>query len=180
MKTLTLTTGQEVHIYDDVFTMDECYMFNIFAQNSLFRCDYNSSTLNEHRTYAMLTSPYSDQDVENFGIFKSKNFEKVKGSLGERMRQTSWLTLVRLMPEVYFHCDAPEPISKTMIYYVNLEWNSNHGGETIICNSNGEPELAIATKPNRIAIYDSNLMHKPSGLSPKSPPNRFTFVSIFK
>lgn len=179
-KILTLSTGQKIYIYDDVFDADECYMFNLFAQNSLFRCDYNSSTLNEHKTYAVLTSSFSDQDVDNFGIFKSKNFEKASEPLKGLTRQTSWLTLIKMMPEVYYHCDAPEPHAMTLLFYANMQWDSNYGGETIICNSHGEPEYAIATKPNRIAIYNSNLMHKPSGLSPKSPPNRFTFVSIFK
>lgn len=180
MKTLTLSTGENVYIYDDVFEAHECDHYNHFAQNSLFRCGFNSSTIHENMTFASLSSPYSDEDVDRFGMFNSKNFRKVDSHFNGLKRQASWLTLIRMMPEVYFHCDATEPHAMTMIYYVNMEWNKNYGGETIICNSMGEPELAIAAKPNRLAIYNSNLMHKPSGLSPKSPPNRFTFVSIFK
>lgn len=179
-KELKLSTGESVYVYDDVFSADECYTMNLFAQNSLFRCDYNSSILLEHKTYATLTSNYNEEDVANFGIYKSKNFDKVRHHFKDKACQISWLTLIKMMPEVYYHCDAPEPHSLTLLYYVNMQWDPNYGGETIICNSKGDPELAIATRPNRIAIFNSNLMHRPSGLSPISPPNRFTFVSIWK
>lgn len=183
MKTLTLTTGENVYIYDDVFDANECEYYNKFAQNSLFKCNYNSSMLNEHMTYAALTSPFNDKDVENFQFFQSKNFGKVKHHFKNMHRFVSWITLIKMMPEVYYHVDDSNSTNSntmSMIYYVNMEWNINYGGETIICNSKGEPELAIATKPNRIAIYSSKLMHKPSGISPKAFPNRFTFVSLFK
>lgn len=179
-KVFTLTTGDPVYVYDEVFAPNECYHFNLFAQNSLFRCDYNSSVLNENMTYATLTSPYNDADVDNFGFFKSKNYEKISKHFDGLERKSSWMTLIKMMPEVYYHVDQVDPQGMTLLFYVNMEWNLHYGGETIICNNKGEPELAIATKPNRVVIYSSALMHKPSGLSPKSPPNRFSFVSTFK
>jgi hypothetical protein len=179
-ETRSLSTGQTIHIYDGLFDACECEHYNKFAQDSLYRCGFNSSSLFEHMTFSSLTSMYNDNDVQRFGLFNSKNYDKVSHHFQGMKREASWMTLVKLMPELYYHCDDNEPDTMTLLYYVNLDWNINYGGETIICNSSGDPEIAIATRPNRLIVYNSNLMHKPSGLSPKSHPNRYTFVSVFK
>ena len=127
-----------------------------------------------------MASHLNDIDLEYFGFFKSYNIKPIMDKLGDRQRFKSWITLFKYMPDVYYHIDNDELTSKTLLYYCNIVWEPNYGGETIICNPKGEPELAIASRPNRVVLFDSYLPHKPTGLSPLAAGNRFSFVSIFK
>ena len=131
-ETRLLTTGHIVDIFDDVFDYSECNNFNLFCQSTGYYCT-NSSPLAEHNTNGGMASHLNDIDLEYFGFFKSYNIKPIMDKLGDRQRFKSWITLFKYMPDVYYHIDNDELTSKTLLYYCNIVWEPNYGGETIIC-----------------------------------------------
>jgi len=70
--------------------------------------------------------------------------------------------------DTYFpHRDSP-PESKnvTVLYYGNLIWQPDWGGETIFYNDEGDAEIAVSPRPNRVVVSRGAILHKagvPSG-----------------
>ena len=61
----------------------------------------------------------------------------------------------------YMHrdCDAHEP-HVTALYYANLEWQPDWGGETIYYNDEQDAELAVMPKPGRLLIARGAILHR--------------------
>ena len=73
----------------------------------------------------------------------------------------------------YFHIDAELGI--TCLYYPTKSWNYDDGGETqFILNDEIKGVLPI---PNRIVIFDSNILHKATSFRNK---HRFTVALKYK
>jgi SM-20-related protein len=61
----------------------------------------------------------------------------------------------------YLHrdCGAHEP-HVTALYYANLEWQPDWGGETIYYNDDEDAELAITPRPGRLVIARGAVLHR--------------------
>jgi hypothetical protein len=61
----------------------------------------------------------------------------------------------------YLHRDcAPHEPHVTALYYANLEWKPDWGGETIYYNDAEDAELAITPRPGRLVIARGALLHR--------------------
>jgi hypothetical protein len=47
----------------------------------------------------------------------------------------------------------------TFLYYPNLNWDINHGGETMFFNEESEVAFTSKYKPNRLLVFDARLKH---------------------
>lgn len=56
-------------------------------------------------------------------------------------------------------CAAHEP-HVTALYYANLEWQPDWGGETIYYNDNEDAELAVQPRPGRLVIARGAVLHR--------------------
>ena len=56
------------------------------------------------------------------------------------------------------HRDRPGGI--TALYYANTQWKENWMGETIFYDEHREPVQALAPKPGRLALFDSEIVHR--------------------
>lgn len=70
---------------------------------------------------------------------------------------------------------------KTLLYYINDDWNENSGGETLFKNFYNDDIIAVGFKPGRVVIFDATIEHKPS-LATFIPGNnpRSVFVIMFR
>lgn len=79
------------------------------------------------------------------------------------------------------HVDAPTTGQGiTMLVYPNLEWGSNHGGETVFYEEDGTEMVYLNPYvPGRICIFDGSVPHcaKPQALT--GPKYRFTIACKF-
>lgn len=48
----------------------------------------------------------------------------------------------------------------TALYYANLEWNMDWGGETIYYNDDEDAELAILPRPGRLVVARGAILHR--------------------
>lgn len=72
----------------------------------------------------------------------------------------------------YFHKDGESGI--TCLYYSNIEWNINDGGETQFII--GDEMTGILPIPNRMVCFDANLLHKATSFRNK---HRFTIATKY-
>ena len=63
--------------------------------------------------------------------------------------------------DVYFpHRDCDQRLSNvTVLYYGNLNWHSDWGGETIFYNDQHDAELAVTPRPGRIVASRGAILH---------------------
>jgi hypothetical protein len=61
----------------------------------------------------------------------------------------------------YLHRDCgPHEAHVTALYYANLEWKPDWGGETLYYNDEEDAELAITPRPGRLVIARGALLHR--------------------
>jgi hypothetical protein len=61
----------------------------------------------------------------------------------------------------YIHRDcAPSERHVTALYYANLEWKPDWGGETIYYTDDEDAEYAISPRPGRLVIARGALLHR--------------------
>lgn len=69
---------------------------------------------------------------------------------------------------------------KTLLLYVNKEWNRNWGGETVFFDDQGvEIEYVTPFVPGRIIVFDSDIPHMAKEQSSLGPSYRFTLAIKF-
>lgn len=62
----------------------------------------------------------------------------------------------------YFaHRDCPETsLNVTVLYYANLIWQTDWGGETIFYDDNEDAALAVSPKPGRLVVARGAILHR--------------------
>lgn len=61
----------------------------------------------------------------------------------------------------YMHRDCPAQFRHvTALYYANLEWKPDWGGETIYYNDDEDAEYAILPRPGRLVIARGAILHR--------------------
>ena len=61
----------------------------------------------------------------------------------------------------YTHRDcAPEEPHVTILYYANLEWHPDWGGETIYYNDEEDAELVVMPRPGRLVVARGAVLHR--------------------
>ncbi|HEY2010234.1 MAG TPA: 2OG-Fe(II) oxygenase [Rhizomicrobium sp.] len=61
----------------------------------------------------------------------------------------------------YAHRDCDEAsCNVTVLYYGNLEWHADWGGETLFFNEKHDAELAITPRPGRFVVSRGAILHR--------------------
>lgn len=191
-KTIKTSSGRQILIVDNFFALSQIRAFKDFVENSNYRLGTVVSTNFEHFTKSetFYKSDYSIEDVNNFGILNEIQ-NKFSKYLINREITVSWV-YASFSNRIRLHCDAndlaynkvPKNLADckflTFLFYCNLSWDSDDGGETIFCDDSAEAEIAVAYKPNRFIIFDSFIPHKAAMARPSSNDPRFSFVCGLK
>ena len=170
-----------ISILDDCFTMDQRIHFYDFLKNSFYKIGTGASDSIEEQSHAVLKSYFSDEDVQSFGFFKYLP-EGIQTMLYAMQRTRNYSYLSDHKFKTHFHVDKPLGNDHlTLLYYANLKWDPDWGGETSFANDDlSEIEFTSLYKPGRIIIFDSTIPHKSNCVSQDSPEFRFTYVANFR
>lgn len=77
----------------------------------------------------------------------------------------------------YLHRDSfPEEQHVTALYYANLEWQPDWGGETIYYNDDEDAELAITPRPGRLVVARGAILHRGNVPSRACYEERYTLA----
>jgi len=177
---LTLSTGENIHIFDNVFNSCETQRIRSYVETSVYKLGRVSfPTINLDQT-SFFQSMYTSEDMEKLEFNKSNNVNNIfKNYLVQQHIARQWVNVATHLTDYRFHTDSLYPGNKTLMYYVNTKWDSDWGGETLFKNTNGELEKAVEFKPNRMVLFDSHLSHKPTQTSINADMYRFIMVMQF-
>jgi Rps23 Pro-64 3,4-dihydroxylase Tpa1-like proline 4-hydroxylase len=175
-----MSTGEEIFIYDNVFTYRESSHIQDIVEGSYFKLGTRSSQSVNSKQTTFFQSIYSKEDI-NLLQLNTDNFNSIvnKHSCND-MYVKAWVTATTHLTDYNFHLDDRSLNAKTFLYYTNDTWSDEWGGETLFKNSNNEVEIAVSCKPNRMVVFHSHIGHKPSNLSINSDLYRFILVMQFK
>ena len=180
MKTFKTSTGENIYVYDDVFSWEDAYKFEQIAQTSSFKLNTTtagaaSDTSSFYRCFL------NEHELDKFNIFNTDGAKSLEHHFKDQIWYVSWILSSTYMTKYQFHIDNTKKTNgKSFLYYINTKWDKDWGGETLFANSNGEVEIAVSFKPNRVVIFDSEIVHKPSMITADATPYRYTFVAQFK
>ena len=177
----TMSTGEEIFIYDNVFSSKEASCIQSIVEGSYFKLGTRSSPSVNSKQTTFFQSIYSGKDVNLLQLDSSSNFRSIVNTHGcDEMQLHAWVNVSTHLTDYQFHVDDLLLNSKSILYYTNDTWSNEWGGETMFKNSNNEVEIAVSCKPNRVVVFDSHISHKPSSLNIKSDLYRFILVMQFK
>jgi len=71
------------------------------------------------------------------------------------------------------HVDGVNPVL-TLLYYPNVDWHHDWGGETVFFDSDKDIAFSAAFKPNRAILFDERLMHSARSPSILAKAARFS------
>ena len=180
MITRNLSSGEQILIFDNVFSHTEVSFFENYASRSLYKIiqvtDFKGDSRGSNESF--FGSVFSPADIKSFGIFDTKGFKKIDHYFEDMDIQRSWILSADSFTKYLYHSDDGHESSLTFLFYLNSFWHPEWGGETLFCDSCGEPEFAVACKPNRVVVFPSNIPHKPSGIS-RDSRLRYSFTTTF-
>ena len=180
---LRISTGEEIFVYDNVFTSSESSHIQNIIEGSYFKLGTRSYRSVNCTQTTFFQSKYNLDDVEKLGFKNNLNYISIfnKHLKNYNGMTNTWVNASTYLTDYRFHVDKTAVDNGlTQMYYANEIWDDNWGGETIFKNNNNEVEIAISYKPNRIVIFNSHISHKPTNLSVTADMYRFILVTQFQ
>lgn len=180
MKEFKLSCGRYVRYFDDIIDLSTRLHFASFCQNSYYKL-VASSRDDWESTKRFIASFFSKEEIEDSKFFYGEKVKKLIDTYIPNKELIRHLVVFSdLSSKVQMHYDGGFNLegSVSLIYYVNMTWDPEWGGETLFANEKGEPEVIIPFTPGRIVIFDSKIPHRSTHVSPDSPW-RLTFNAIY-
>lgn len=161
-KKLKLTCGKHIDIYQNLFSLAERSYFAEYALNSFFKLGGGSNKANKLKGESYFSCVLSTNDEENFGL---TNFPVIKKLFKKYNRKESWINATHHGSIYYTHTDIAYNSSNkedwlTLLYCVNLSWDTEQGGEIMFFNDIGEKEIAVDFIPGQLIAFDSSIGHR--------------------
>jgi len=80
----------------------------------------------------------------------------------ERFRdQRAYINSSTYGDDYYIHRDCGTDVKHiTLLYYVNVEWEAQWGGETIFYNDDYDAEVVVSPKPGRLVVSRGAILHR--------------------
>jgi len=170
--------GKQLTVFDNVFSFRERLDLYNFFTSGLFKFSGTSnSELNaNHKEY--IQSAYSPEDLENSRFFSPNLVNILSKYIENKSITRSYVFSSNFLNKHYFHVD---PVGLTLLYYANLNWSLNDGGETLFTNDSIDEVLYTSLfKPGRIILFDSSIPHKSNSIPVSTTSFRFSFVVNFE
>jgi Rps23 Pro-64 3,4-dihydroxylase Tpa1-like proline 4-hydroxylase len=167
-----------IQIFNNLLTLSERYKIYDFIKNSRFQIGWNDTAELENNNFSNLYSFYNEEDLNklNFVNFITKNNLKMQHLFNTHHITKSIVNLTK-PTDVYFSHYHPE--DKVLLYYVNVRWKEEWGGETLFFDDNLQDIFFTSSfSPGRIIVFDGMTPHTIRPQSIAGPHYRFT-LSIF-
>ena len=79
------------------------------------------------------------------------------------------------------HDDHGSDIKWSFLYYANMKWDLEWGGDTLFLNDDRQTiSNTVQCKPNRVVIFDATIPHLIRPTTIIAPPYRFSINMTFK
>lgn len=176
-----------IEIFDDVFDYNYSSVVWGFVKRSAFSLGWLDDEIQEHSSYVCMHSNYSDSDINNLGIVP-KLLETPIAKYMDGSNPVKTVVNLSSSGQTFFEHTHPSEWSgsvinrspKVLLYYPNLEWKREWGGETMFYTmDNKEIEMAVEYRPNRLVVFDGEHPHSVRPPTSHAPFFRFTLSMFF-
>jgi hypothetical protein len=179
-KEISLEKDKKVWIFDNIFDLAKRTELYTYAISSLFKIDGSDNGLLEFKDHLSMVSVYNETDVHRMGIF---NFipQNIKEEFNINLDTMSHAMINLCTPSDRFHTHVDNyGKGLTMVYYLNMNWNPEWGGDTLFLNESGEEIQYLSQfKPGRLVLFDSSIPHLIRPSTVLAPHFRFSFAAKF-
>jgi Rps23 Pro-64 3,4-dihydroxylase Tpa1-like proline 4-hydroxylase len=162
-----------IQVHDNFYENDHCQEIYDFVNKSYFKIGWEDSDEPQHKPYPNLHSIYSKEDLDKIKILKPilKKFKIPKDNYLKCI-----VNLTKPLDVNFIHV---HPNMSVALYYANLTWNPEWGGETIFYKKDKKTiDLANPYVPNRLVFFDGKIPHTIKTQNIIGPSYRFT-ISLF-
>lgn len=171
--------SEEIHVFDNVFSVAERNHFYEVGLNSRFMFKRGASNFPEAGSNIFqLCSLYNNEDINFLRLFKNVNLQAI---LKDFQIENYKLDFARvnacLSSDVYqYHVDSTVSAPWSLLYFMNLEWMPEWEGETVFAEQDRKNIFqSIAFIPGRLLLFNGSIPHKSSQPASCAPYQRFVF-----
>jgi|TARA_X000001388_G_scaffold43825_1_gene30930 Rps23 Pro-64 3,4-dihydroxylase Tpa1-like proline 4-hydroxylase len=162
-----------IKTYDNFFPNDHSQKIFNFVINSVYKIGWRDSEEPQHRSYLNIYSSFSEKEVAEVKILEPI-LKKIK--LSKKHYDKCIVNLIKPLDVNFIHMHPDQLVA---LYYVNITWNPEWGGETLFYEKDRKTiKLASPYVPNRLMIFDGKVPHTIKSQNLLGPSCRFT-ISIF-
>ena len=174
--------NQEIYIFDNVYQSYHTQKFYNFIINSYYQINMADTLSEDYYNKKSFGSKYSKDDLKTLGIIEHLP-EKIKKEFNISL-ETSDRCVVNAITSngVYHpHDDHGSDIKWSFLYYANMKWDLEWGGDTLFLNDDRQTiSNTVQCKPNRVVIFDAKIPHLIRPTTIIAPPYRFSINMTFK
>jgi hypothetical protein len=172
-----LSSGKEIHIYDDLLPLTLREKLWVFINESLYTIGWSDGRTESSIKHKYLHSKYSANDDTVAGLLPFLQKSEVYKHFKDLIQKKSVINL-SVPSDTYFGHAHPEKL--VVLYYANMEWEHHWHGETLFYSEDlSEIELAIRYTPGRVIVFDGRTPHALRPQSTSAPHYRFTYAMTF-
>lgn len=178
MERIELPSGRLIHVFDDVFTFTQREMMYEVVKNIPYYIQGGSTTDIQNFSDVALQSMFTYDQYTKFGLLYSKDREYMN-LIKQYQAHRFYSLLMNYSLKPHYHTDTKGVPAVTLLYYANLEWNPDWGGETMFTDDTDLNKIVYtsAYKPGRVVLFDSEIPHKACPPSFHASHYRFTVVA---
>tara|TARA_R110002049_G_scaffold50048_1_gene142247 strand:+ start:155 stop:691 length:537 start_codon:yes stop_codon:yes gene_type:complete len=176
MNTIDNPNSPQIYSIENVFEYSyQDHLYDI-CRNSFYKIGWGDTSNIEYNNVKYLYCKWNKEDIENSKIDSKIRNTKFNDLLSNKTLKNVVINL-STPGETYFEHTH---IDKTVVlYYPNLRWLRQWGGETIFYSLNNKNiELVSEYEPNKLILFDGKISHTVRPGSYSSPQYRFT-ISCF-
>lgn len=170
--------GRAMHVFDGLFDLQTRTRFFMFIKNSKFLITGGGGVEPEDIADQQFQAMYSFEQLLDFGMMEKHNSDGFAEVIEGYAPIRSYALATNYTSQPHFH---PDPPGLTLLYYANMKWDKDWGGETMFADDMLDEIIYTSMYvPGRVVIFDSSIPHKPCTPTIKANPFRFTYVINFK
>lgn len=170
-----------IEVYNDLLRADHRQEVFELAKESLFSVGWDDNPEIHKRHQPCLHSRYNFADLQRLRIWepiletgKKSQFKK---SIKIDKFHSSVLNLTKPADINFIHTHDS---LVTCLFYMNLSWNIDWGGETMFYNDKIDDVVYTSVyKPNRLIIFDGKYPHTIKSQNTEGPAYRYTLTMFF-
>lgn len=171
----------QITVYDDVFNWDEQTMLYGRCLHAPYSIGWNDSVFEkESHLHSTITAEMWEHAPKNDSL--NDFIEILSNSKPYKLFQH------REIDQTVINCDTiadshTHHIHKhqdVILYYVNKDWKDGWSGETMFYDESGKNIIcSLPYTPNRMVIFDGELVHRFNAPSRSAPKFRFSISTFF-
>jgi hypothetical protein len=176
------STGKTIEVWDDLFSFGQrSKLFALMRDVPFHFWSAYDTLLSDQSSSFIIKSMWPEEVFNQIDMLSLQGAEPLREKLKNSKFQRAWVNLQTPLDRLRFHADMPDPGYKSMLYYVNLNWNKEWHAPTVFQSDDlTTTEFISEFVPGRVVIFDSDIPHKATQAPLESNQYRFTLNSVWK